>query len=206
MRDFKGFDDWIEIFRGGRQTDNAGRKHDGNAIIEKAIATFNVAGHKVPLVIGHPKDNAPAFGWIGGLKETINDGVKVLFAKFKQVMPEFEEAVKKGLYKHRSASFYLDGRLKHVGFLGAIPPAVKGLAAIKFMKGGDAMSFEFSEAKDPGEELLLKVDELLKQSREFAEDGREIGSSLTYREAFDMVMRKNPEMTKKYANNLGLMV
>jgi len=204
MRDFNGFNTWVPIFKGGRQIDSQGREHDGNAIIEKAIATFNVAEHKAPLVVGHPEDNAPAFGWVEGLKETINDGVKVLFAKFKQVMPEFEEAVKKGLYKHRSASFYLDGRLKHVGFLGAIPPAVKGLTDIKFMKGGDAMNFEFSEAKDPGEELSLKINELLKQSKEFTEDGREIESSLTYREAFDIVMRKNPELTRKYAKNSGL--
>lgn len=206
MRNFKGFDDWIEIFRGGPQIDSLGKKHDGDEVIEKAIATFNVAGHKAPLVVGHPEDNGPAFGWVEGLKETINDGIKVLLAKFKQVMPEFEEAVKKGLYKHRSASFYPDGRLKHVGFLGAIPPAVKGLADIKFMKGGDVMSFEFSEVKDPGEELSLKVDELLKQSREFTEDDREIESSLTYREAFETVMRKNPELTEKYTKNLGLTV
>ena len=30
MFDFKGFDDWIPIFRGGRQTDSLGREHDGD--------------------------------------------------------------------------------------------------------------------------------------------------------------------------------
>ena len=35
-------------------------------------------------------------------------------------------------YEKRSASFYPDGRLRHVGFLGAAPPAVKGLAGIAF--------------------------------------------------------------------------
>ena len=129
---FKGFDDWIEIFRGGEQVDSTGKKHDGDKIIDNAIVTFDPEVHEPPLVVGHPKDNAPAFAWVEGLKEAVKDGTKVLFAKFKQVVPEFEDLAMKGLFKKRSASFYPDGRLRHVGFLGAAPPAVKGLAELKF--------------------------------------------------------------------------
>jgi len=61
------------------------------------------------------------------------------------VVPEFQSAVENGLYKKRSASFYPDGRLRHVGFLGAAPPAVKGLADIGFENGENQTTFEFGE-------------------------------------------------------------
>lgn len=143
---FKGFEEWIEIFRGGPQVDSRGNEHDGDTVIDQALASFNVEEHEPPLTVGHPEDNSPAFGWVEGLKETVKDGVKVLMAKFRQVVPEFEDLVKQGQYKKRSASFYPDGRLRHVGFLGAAPPAVKGLADLKFKDPEDAVTFDFYDA------------------------------------------------------------
>lgn len=138
---FNGFDDWIEIFRGGPQTDSKGREHDGDDIIRKAVASFDPSVHEPPLVIGHPKENGPAFAWVKGVKESVNNGAKTLLAKFRQVVPQVEEAVKQGLYKKRSASFYPDGRLRHVGLLGAAPPAVKGLADLKFDEEEESLTF-----------------------------------------------------------------
>ena len=136
--DFKGFDDWIEIFKGGKQIDSQGREHDGDVVIEKALATFDAATHEPPLVIGHPRTNAPAYGWVQAVKKVGN----TLLAKFKDVVPEFEAIARQGLFKKRSASFYPDGRLRHVGFLGAAPPAVKGLADLKFHDDADSICFE----------------------------------------------------------------
>jgi len=141
MKNFKGFDDWIEIFRGGKQIDSNGREHDGDAVIDRAVATFSASEHEPPVVVGHPKDNAPAFGWVAGLKKSGN----ILLAKFKDIVPEFQTAVENGLYKKRSASFYPDGSLRHVGFLGAAPPAVKGLADLSFSDNDQEATFEFSE-------------------------------------------------------------
>ena len=140
MPEFNGFNDWIPIFRGGRQVDASGREHDGDALIEKAVTTFDASKHEPPIVIGHPADNAPAFGWVAELKKQGD----LLLAKFKQVQPEFEDMVQRGLFKKRSAAFYNDGSLRHVGFLGAMPPAVKGLADVAFTEG-EATSFEFGE-------------------------------------------------------------
>ena len=98
------------------------------------------------MTVGHPENNSPAFGWVEGLKKMVKDGVKVLMAKFRQVVPEFEDLVKQGQYKKRSASFYPDGRLRHVGFLGAAPPAVKGLADLKFKDPEEAITFDFYDA------------------------------------------------------------
>ena len=145
-KEFKGFDDYVEIFSGGKQVDSSGTEHDGDAMIDTALASFNADLHQPPLVVGHPKENEPAYGWVADLKEATVNGVKHLLAKFDDVVPEFEDLVAAGRYKKRSASFYPDGRLRHVGFLGAVPPAVKGLADLKFQDGAEGqITFDFHE-------------------------------------------------------------
>lgn len=166
MLHFNGFGDWIEIFRGGKQADSEGREHDGDALIERAVTGFNAAEHEPPIVIGHPKDNAPAYGWVEGLRSSVKDGVKVLLMKAREVVPEFEDMVRRGLFKKRSASFYPDGRLRHVGFLGAAPPAVKGLADLKFEAGEEVISFigglsHHYQKADQGGEKMDKFKEFL---------------------------------------------
>ena len=57
-----------------------------------------------------------------------------------------------GRFRNRSVSLYgdLDGRgpyLRHVGLLGATPPAVKGMAPIKFAEG-DEITLEFQEQEE----------------------------------------------------------
>lgn len=136
----------IEIFRTGTHTDSAGNtrtwtEEDLDAIVNK----YNPANHEAPVVIGHPKDNAPAFGWVEGLQRKGS----ILYAKLKDLVPEFVDAVKKGLYKKRSISLYPDMTLRHVGFLGAVPPAVKGLADVKFQENISEMIYEFEDS--PGE-------------------------------------------------------
>lgn len=83
MFDFKGFKDWIPIFKGGKVIDSQGKENDGDKLINKAIETFNPEEHEPSLVIGHPKDNAPAYGWVESLKKAGD----VLYAKFKDVVP-----------------------------------------------------------------------------------------------------------------------
>lgn len=139
---FKGFGDWIEIFKGGKQTDSAGRDHNGDEVIDKIITNFKPGRHEPPVVIGHPKDNAPAYGWVEGLKAIFKNGVKVLLARFKQVVPEFEGMVQKGMFKKRSISVYPDGSLRHVAFLGAAPPAVKGQEDLNWSEGDRSFNFE----------------------------------------------------------------
>lgn len=131
----------IEIFKTGSHTDSAGNtrtwtEEDLDAIQRK----YNPAEHEAPVVIGHPENNAPAFGWVEGLERKGG----VLYARLKDLVPEFVEAVKKGLFKKRSISLYPDMTLRHVGFLGAIPPAVKGLADVAFSES-EAVTIEFAD-------------------------------------------------------------
>ncbi len=136
---------WIEIFRGGNQTGSNGRIYDGDHLIDRAVATFRAAEHEPPVVVGHPSDDSPAYGWVADIRAKTKEGAKVLEARFKELAPAFVEAVKSGRYKKRSAAFYADGRLRHVGFLGGQPPAVKGLAPINFSDDPNVILIEFGE-------------------------------------------------------------
>lgn len=185
--DFAGFEDWVPIFSGGIQTDSHGIKHDGDELITKAVETFNVNHHEPPIVVGHPKDNSPAFGWVSGLKTVseVRDGksVNVLMAQFKDVIPEFASAVQSGLYKKRSASFYPDGRLRHVGFLGGMPPAVKGLADLKFSASDNAIEFEDGGA---GSDTTGIVTQIINSIRELFSHNKNAECSASYNEGKDM--------------------
>lgn len=154
---------WVEIFRAGEQTDSSGNtKTWTGKDLEKIVNQYNDKKHEAPVVIGHPKENAPAFGWVEELK---TDG-KVLFARFKQLVPEFIEAVKQGLYKKRSISLYPDLTLRHIGFLGAIPPAVKGLADIAFNEAETiTMEFNSMTEKDKIKELQAQLEAEQKKNR-----------------------------------------
>lgn len=129
----------IEIFKAGKRTDANGVEVEiTTADLQQAVDAYNINFHESPAVIGHPKHNAPAYGWVKRLEL---DG-DVLKAEFDQIDPEFAEMVEKGRFKKISSSFYLADSpnnpcpgnlyLRHVGFLGAMPPAVKGLRNPEF--------------------------------------------------------------------------
>lgn len=135
-------DGWVEIFRAGKHVDSQGRSRDFSvADLDRMVGSYQPAQHEAPVVIGHPKDNAPAWGWVEALKR---DGA-VALAKFKQVQPEFADMADQGLFKKRSISLYPDGSLRHVGFLGAQPPAVKGLRDFSLGDANECSSYEFQE-------------------------------------------------------------
>jgi hypothetical protein len=147
----------IEIFKAGRHTDSRGRTIEFTPAMLAAIAAaYSVDLHEAPIVLGHPKDNAPAYGWVKGLGASEGGGLQ---ADADQLDPAFTEAVRAGRYKKVSASFYhpdsasnpTPGQyyLRHVGFLGAQPPAVKGLAPVSFADDGDdVVTIDFADELD----------------------------------------------------------
>jgi hypothetical protein len=137
----------IEIFKTGEHTDSSGARRvwteaDLDAIATKYNGQPEAQRHDAPVVIGHPTDNAPAYGWV----ERVERKGGVLYARLKDLAPEFMEWVKKGLYKKRSISLYPDMTLRHIGFLGAMPPAIKGLADVQFATAEGAVTIDFDEA------------------------------------------------------------
>lgn len=163
--------DWIEVFRAGTHTDSAGRQRTWTEEdLQKIAESYDPEYHEAPVVVGHPKDNAPAYGWVESLKV---EGGKLL-AKFKQVAEEFADAVKAGRFKKRSISLYPNMTLRHVGFLGAQPPAVKGLADIKFEGGEDAVVIEFGDGDFADTMLARMLASLAQRLREYLIDQHDL--------------------------------
>lgn len=142
----------LHIFKAGRHITMGGATLNfSEELLKGCAAAYDPALHEAPVVIGHPKDNIPAWGWIKSLS---TDG-KHLRAEPDQVDPAFAELVEAGRFKKISASFYLPDSpgnpkpgslyLRHVGFLGAQPPSVKGLDPVSFGEDEDGV-VEFSDA------------------------------------------------------------
>lgn len=133
------FSEPIEIFRAGKQVDSAGVAREFTAAdLAASVAAYDPKLSEAPIVVGHPKTNNPAYGWVEKL--SVTDGVLQMHAH--QVEPQFAEMVGAGRFKKRSASFYPPEHpsnpkpgiwyLRHVGWLGAEAPAVKGLKDVQF--------------------------------------------------------------------------
>jgi hypothetical protein len=143
----------IHLMPVGRHTAMAGQSIDfSEADLQASAAAYNPALHEAPLVIGHPTHDAPAYGWV----QSLVFGADGLTAIPHQINPDFAELHKAGAFKKVSASFYHpDSKsnpvpgvyyLRHVGFLGAQPPAIKGLKAVEFADTDtDCITLEFSE-------------------------------------------------------------
>ena len=144
----------IHIFKSGTHAPmTGGALSFSESDLEATARAYDPALHEAPLVIGHPKADAPAYGWVQSLG--ISNGG--LAATPHQIDPAFAELVRDGKFKKVSASFYRPDSpnnpvpgvwyLRHVGFLGAQPPAVKGLKPVEF-SDNDADVVEFADYAD----------------------------------------------------------
>ena len=153
----------FEIFKTGTHTSDKDVTKDYTLDDLNFIASsYNPEEDEAPIVIGHPIDNSPAYGWISSLEVT-EDGKLVADAPDDKIQPDFFTALKSGTYKKRSISLTPDGKLRHVGFLGGAAPAVKGLADIQFSQPSSTV-YEFELITEKSNEelnsLSLKIDEL----------------------------------------------
>lgn len=129
----------LEIFRAGRHTAMSGESITfSEADLAATVAAYDPKKYRAPFVIGHPKHDDPAYGWARSLK---TNGTSIE-AEPEQVDPAFAEMVNEGSYGAISASFYSPDSPsnpvpgvyypRHIGFLGAMPPAVKGMRRPSF--------------------------------------------------------------------------
>lgn len=136
----------FEIFATGRHTAMEGETLSfAEADLTATAAAYDPAKHEAPICVGHPRHNLPAFGWIAGVEAHAGR----LVATPKQVNPAFAGMVRAGSFKKVSAAFWAPDApgnptpgiwaLRHVGFLGAQPPAVRGLAPVRFAGDDDGV-------------------------------------------------------------------
>lgn len=89
--------------------------------------SYGQNGHRAPIVLGHPQDNHPAWGWV---KTCRADGDN-LYCDM-DITPELKKLMDEGRFRERSVAFYNSEppQLRHIGFLGAVPPRIKGLEPV----------------------------------------------------------------------------
>ena len=142
----------IHILKPGEFTGEGGRQASFSADDLSAIAQgYNTALHEAPLVIGHPETDHPAYGWVRAL--SVDSGG--LYADADQVDPQFAEMVRAGRFKKISVGLYGPRHpsnptpgvwaLRHVGFLGAQPPAVKGLRQAELGETDDDIQIQTTD-------------------------------------------------------------
>ena len=153
----------IEIMRPGRHVASNGVTVEfTEADLRRTAAAYAPEKHEAPLVIGHPKENGPAYGWV---RRLLANGS--LEAEPRQVNPEFAEAVNSGAFKKISTSFYSPSApanpapgvwyVRHVGFFGAKPVAVKGMRDAHIgLSEGEAGVHDFDF--DDNEEGVITVE------------------------------------------------
>jgi len=172
----------IHIFRPGRHRSRQGETIEfTEAQLRASAAAYDPAKHEAPIVVGHPSTDAPAYGWVRSLEY----GTDGLSAVPDQVDTDFAEMVQAGRFKKVSASFYPPGHrshpiqegpgadayyVRHVGFLGAHPPAVKGLKAAEFAADEEGvLEVEFGEDEPGLLSLLTTALRRLVRAPEFAD-------------------------------------
>lgn len=161
----------LHIFKPGRHTAMSGATLEFSATDLAASAhAYDPAKFEAPLVVGHPRLDAPAYGWVSRLTA----GVSGLEAEPHQVDAAFADLVNEGRFKKISASFFMPDApgnpvpgvfyLRHVGFLGAAAPAVKGLRSPEFSSDETGIeTIEFSTAQEtdavtPEEKAALEAE------------------------------------------------
>lgn len=125
----------MEIFRAGKQIDSSGNSKEWTEKdLDTIVSKFNETDkdgnriNTVPATLGHPTDDAPAWGWF---TKMFREG-KSLFAELGEQTDELALMLKKKMFKNRSIALRADLSPRHVAFLGAAAPAVKGLEALSF--------------------------------------------------------------------------
>lgn len=89
-------------------------------------------GQLAPVVIGHPESDAePAWGWVEKLYSE-GEGDDINLYSDLDVTDEFYQLLKERRFSERSVAFFdrEPYQLRHLAFLGAVPPRIKGLAPV----------------------------------------------------------------------------
>lgn len=143
----------LQIFKAGTHTASSGQTLTFSAAdLAATAAAYDPAAFSAPLVVGHPELDKPAYGWVNALAHADD----ALEATPEQLDPAFADLVNNGRFKKISAAFFTPNAptnpvpgvyyLRHVGFLGAAAPAVKGLRAPAFANTDEGViELEFSE-------------------------------------------------------------
>lgn len=124
-----------------------------DADISAIAAAYDPNRFQAPVVLGHPETDEPAWGWVMSAFAAV-DGLHLEI----EVLPEMATLIRERRYQHVSLALWLPGApanptpstygIKHLGFLGAAAPAVKGLAPVRLHSSSpsDLLFVTFAES------------------------------------------------------------
>ena len=180
----------VHILSTGRVPDATDPTEDEiitTADLDELVDTYDPEIHEAPIVLGHDSDTEPGFlssdvhpahGWV---ERIYRDG-KDLFMDV-DASDEFKDLLDKKYFKKRSIAYYnRDSRtnpspgklsIRHVAYLGATPPRVKGLADKTFSERSYMKMAQFS---DEGEGYKVNETVLFQEEEKVAtkEEAKEI--------------------------------
>ncbi|WP_338669765.1 phage protease [Pseudodesulfovibrio methanolicus] len=190
---------WINIFRTGTHTDSSGRTRtwtEGD--LDRIVGNFTQRTEDPPVVFGHPKDSDPAQGWFTAVRRS----GEFLQAQFARFTDKARQGVKNKAWKYVSLSLTPDLRIRHLGLLGAVPPAVKGLGEIEFQEDeGMTVFFNFNESApenvpgDPKPEEPSMTEEELKAQLKATKE--EAAKEKAAREKAEADLKANQDAAKE---------
>lgn len=138
---------WREIFRAG---DYGGKGTYTRADLDSMVANFD-KDDRVPIVLGHPEADAPAWGWLSGLRRVgdVLQGCEV------DMQPDFVRARDEQRFRNRSVRIARTAqgpKVLHLGYLGATLPEVSGLSQAVFSSAssGESIDFTLVHRPEPG--------------------------------------------------------
>lgn len=147
----------IEVFRAGTP---AARGITAEQLAE--VATFDCSEKPVALCFGHPENDTPAAGGIGGFRVEGNS----LFAKITSLTEKAIDGIKGGEWLDRSMAFFHPNHEanprpgkwspRHVGLLGGAAPGIPGMAPLKKALAFDAAG-ELSADGAPADAVVYEA-------------------------------------------------
>jgi hypothetical protein len=194
----------IEVFKSGTHSDSKGRNlHYSDKAIDEIVNCYNSKISQdisfiAPIVKGHPQDDAPAYGWVEYL---VKKG-KTILAKIKNIDPDFAQELKTGKYKKVSVALYPDNMLKHIGFLGAVSPAVKGLKPVEYSEDNEQnntlnIDFDYDSYSEPNndseiiEKKVKALEDKIKYYEQVLQEMTQDKRITEYREYCNSFISKN---------------
>lgn len=185
----------IEVSKVGTYQASSGVHFDiTKEILSEMADNYNKELSGAPFVLGHPKTDDPAYGWV----ENFSFDGKKLFAEgnVEDVDKEYRDLVDSGKYRKVSLSLYtpdapnnpVPGKHypKHVGGLGGMSPAIP-LAAMSFSEPDQEGIVEFSYT------MGSTIPGILRRLREYilGKEGKETADEVIPNWEIDSVIEQN---------------
>ncbi len=193
---------YIEIFKTGTHNDSKGNTGtyspqdiDTIALNYKQRLDDNPTNY-CPVVKGHPETDAPAMGWVRKLFRRADS----LVADIDITNNDFANSIREGAFKNVSIALDNDLNFIHLGFLGAVKPAVEGLNIYKYSDVS-----EFAAYGDDEEfinkicyEYSGKINELAKLNQEYQSKINSYSESMIEKDAKEIIShfeKDNPTLS-----------